>query len=469
MLRYLSPNDYGLFVIPFLIYNLLKTFQDLGSHDLIFRSSEFNVSLLQQILGFTLLISLIIIGVTFILPDKFYVLISKSFQTDRIYLWKLAPLLIITAFNLSFEIYCRKSLQFKLTAVSNLISTILGGLFGIYLAMNGFKTDSLVYKQILYVVLYFIVMLLLTKGIILPSFRIKPVWKERDFYLPLFTSQILAFASRNLDNILVGKFLGVQKLGIYDRAYKFLSTPLAQIGGIFHKVLLPILTNLNQDKSKMLRIYNLFLFLISLISFPFLFIFATLADEFVMLIFGVAWIEAIPIIQIFSIAACFQSLIGINHGIILLSNKTKQFRNLIIAFNILYYIIFLTFTTIVPDIFLLVLFYSIGTLLCGIFIFKISANYFNVSLIDIFKPLKTTILLSLFISVCGIILKIYVSIKSIFLLIIISCILLFIYAIIFRFYFKKEYFMIVTFLKNINLLNESLEINNNHNQINDNQ
>ncbi len=468
MLRYLTPHDYGLFVIPFLIYNLLKTFQDLGSHDLIFKTSEFNLGFLRQILGFTLFISIIIIGIAYILPLKFYELISRSFQTDRTYLLKLVPLLIITAFNLSFEFYCRKTIQFKLTAISNLISTVLAGLFGIYLAMNGYKTDSLLYKQILYVGLYFIAMLLLTKGLILPSFHLKSVWKERSFYLPLFTTQILAFGSRNVDNLFIGKYLGIQQLGLYDRAYKFLSTPLGQIGGTFHKVLLPILTKLSPNKSRMEAVYSNFLLMISLISFPLLFLLAALAEEFIMLFFGVAWIEAIPIIQIFSIAACYQSIIGINHGIIIINDKTIKFRNISVAFNILYFSIFLIFTAVIPHLFFLVLFYSIGTFICGIFIFKISANYFGLTVFEILKPLKIPILLSILISICVAIVKMFINIKSIILFIFISLILLFLYAIVFRFCFKKEYFKIVTFLKTVNLIDDSIENKNNPNQINGN-
>lgn len=455
MLRFLTPNDYGLFVIPFLIYNLLKTFQDLGSHDLIFRSAAFDIQFLKQILGFTLIISFLIIAIALVLPINFFALISNSFQTDKDYFIKLIPLLTFTGFNLSLEYYCRKTLQFNITAISNLSSTFLAGIFGIYLAKNGFNTDSLLYKQILFVVLYFGFAMILTKGILFPSFSVKSVWKERDFFLPLFTSQILAFGSRNLDNLFIGKYLGVEKLGLYDRAYKFLSTPLGQIGGTFHRVILPVLTKLSPDKTKMLEVFSNFLFLISLIIFPFLFLLAALAKEFVLLFFGSAWIEAIPIIQIFSIAACYQSIGGINYGIILLDNKTKYYKNLMIIFNILYFIIFILFTRFIPNLKLLVLCYSIATLFFNIYIFNIAAKYFRISLYNLVKIISIPLFLSSLLTAHLLFIKTILEINSFSRFILVAFLSLMLYFYLYLTFFKKNYIQLKSFIIKSNFLDQT--------------
>jgi O-antigen/teichoic acid export membrane protein len=429
MLKYLTPSDYGFFVIPFLVYNLLKTCQDLGSHELIFRKPDFDSKLLQQVLGFTMIISILIIITSLILPPDFFKLFSTSYKTDKLYINFLVPLLLLTGVSLSYEYYCRKTLKFHLTAVSNLFATLLSGLFGIYFAKNNFGTDSLLYKQIAYVALYIFILLTLTKVKFFPDFKIKIIWKERNFYLPLFTSQILAFSSRNLDNLLIGKYLGIEKLGVYDRAYKFLSIPISQIGNTFHRVVLPILSGNSSDRVKMLNIYLKFLYLISLILFPFLTISAILAEDIVNLIFGSSWVEAIPIIQIFSIAACYQSIGGLNYSIILIDNKTIYFKNLMIFFNILYLIIFLCFTICVPDLNLLVLCYSAATLFFNIYIFRIASKFFHISLFKIFNHISDIIINCFIIVLILLILKNYIQIDSINYLIIIYSIAYTIYII----------------------------------------
>src|SRR5690606_11592019 len=52
---------------------------------------------------------------------------------------------------------------------------------------------------------------------------IKPLWSFSAYQLGF---NFINYFSRNLDNILVGKYLGATSLGVYDKAYQLMRYPL---------------------------------------------------------------------------------------------------------------------------------------------------------------------------------------------------------------------------------------------------
>lgn len=56
-----------------------------------------------------------------------------------------------------------------------------------------------------------------------------------------FAFNIINYFSRNLDNILIGKFMGNQNLGIYSQSYQLMMYPVANLTHVITPVLHPVL------------------------------------------------------------------------------------------------------------------------------------------------------------------------------------------------------------------------------------
>ncbi|MFD6547735.1 oligosaccharide flippase family protein, partial [Bacillus cereus] len=64
---------------------------------------------------------------------------------------------------------------------------------------------------------------------------------------------ILNYWSKNIDNLLVGKFLGDVSLGYYSRAYNLMQLPVTNLNRVLSTVLFPALSSLQAEKERFRR------------------------------------------------------------------------------------------------------------------------------------------------------------------------------------------------------------------------
>ena len=65
----------------------------------------------------------------------------------------------------------------------------------------------------------------------------------------------VSFLARNLDNVLIGHFAGSVALGYYDRAYKLLLVPLANVNAPITRITVPLLSRMAGDKPRLREAY----------------------------------------------------------------------------------------------------------------------------------------------------------------------------------------------------------------------
>ncbi|MDI9894217.1 lipopolysaccharide biosynthesis protein [Rhodococcus sp. IEGM 1381] len=87
--------------------------------------------------------------------------------------------------------------------------------------------------------------------------RRRPTW-ESTKSLWGYSGHVLAFNilnywSKNIDNLLVGKFLGDVSLGYYSRAYNLMQLPVTNLNRVLSTVLFPALSSLQTEKERFRR------------------------------------------------------------------------------------------------------------------------------------------------------------------------------------------------------------------------
>src|SRR5690606_31875435 len=103
------------------------------------------------------------------------------------------------------------------------------------------------------------------------------------------------------DNIVVGRILGSQALGIYDMAYRFSMLPITEIAEIVNKVAFPVYVKISDDY---LRLKRAFLRTIGMISLFVLIVGLTLfffTEPIVRIILGERWLETVEVLQVLAI------------------------------------------------------------------------------------------------------------------------------------------------------------------------
>lgn len=133
------------------------------------------------------------------------------------------------------------------------------------------------------------------------------------------------FFARNADNVIIGRFLGAAPLGYYDRAYKLMLMPLQQINGPAGRVMIPILSRLQDDASRYRFAYLRALRILLLLTIPIVCFCITSAYELIPFLLGPQWAQASEIFVWLSVAALHQPLTATLGWLFITQARTGQF------------------------------------------------------------------------------------------------------------------------------------------------
>lgn len=112
----------------------------------------------------------------------------------------------------------------------------------------------------------------------------------------------------NLDDILVGKMLGTNLLGIYQQSYKISSLPVSEVGEIFNKVTFPIYSTIEEDKIRLKSAFLRTLGVIVLFVVPFGVLVFFFPELIVNIILGKGWEGAVPVLKVLAVFGVLKAI-----------------------------------------------------------------------------------------------------------------------------------------------------------------
>lgn len=116
---------------------------------------------------------------------------------------------------------------------------------------------------------------------------------------------ILNFANRNMDNILIGRYVSDIALGFYSQAYRLLLLPVQQINTPISSVVMPALSRLQDQPERFARFYYRALGTITFLGMPVVGFLLVDARAIIEIVLGPKWLPVVPIFQALGIAAFF--------------------------------------------------------------------------------------------------------------------------------------------------------------------
>jgi PST family polysaccharide transporter len=113
---------------------------------------------------------------------------------------------------------------------------------------------------------------------------------------------VVTYFTMYFDNALVGIFSGASALGLFERAFKLVLQPIAQITAPLGRVALPMLSRLVGNDLEYRRTWLRMLEIVLFVTTPGLLCASLLAREVVLALLGPAWLGTAPILAWLSIA-----------------------------------------------------------------------------------------------------------------------------------------------------------------------
>lgn len=321
--RLLGENDFGLMATLMVVIGLSMAFSDMGISNAIIQRKNSTKEQLSSLYWLTVFSGIAVYVVLFALSP----VISSFYKQPE--LLRLIILLSIsfpiTSFGQQFQILLQKEMHFQKISKIEIISKIVSFIGSVILAILGFGVYSLIWG-------YLISTILKTLMFVIEGFKF---WKP-NFYFKIsecrgyimfgvfqMGEKCVNYLAANMDYIIIGKFLGMQQLGIYYMAYNLVIFPLQRINPVLTNVAFPLFSKKQDDNPKLCYGYTQITSLLCYVTIPILIGLAAVAPVLVPVIMGPKWMDSIIFIQILSLLGIFKSLCNPTGSIILAKGRAE--------------------------------------------------------------------------------------------------------------------------------------------------
>lgn len=304
--RLLTPHDYGIVAVVVVFTTFFTTFSDMGLSTAIVQRKDLTKSDIDNIYTFTVYISVILMVIFY-----FFSYIIAEFYGSSVYVnvGKLLSIsLFFNALNMVPNGILNRDKKFVTIAVRTVIVYVLSAVLTIILAFLGAKYYALVAQAIFSAMFTFIWNVITTK----PKFMIKydnsGLKKVASYSIFQFAFNLLNYFSRNLDNLLAGRFIGSTQLGYYNKAYTLMQYPVSNLSGIITPVLHPILSDYQNSKEILYQKYMTILKLLMVIGVWAEAICIFAAPEIIYIMYGSNWGNSIICFKLLAISIATQMM-----------------------------------------------------------------------------------------------------------------------------------------------------------------
>ena len=297
--RLLSPDDYGTMAIVLGFMAIFQSTTQTGFPAAIIQKKDNYDTLLNTAWTVELIRFLVI----FILFNAFAPLIANYFNNNNLKLY-----IHVTSFSYLLlglrnigVVYLRKNLDFFKLFLFESTPLILRGLSTVILAFYFRNIWALIFG---YLAGNFF---LLLSSYYFHNYRPKLELNLKKFNILanfgiwILFSTIISSLRKNLLYFIIGRNIGLQKNGLFERSQTFSSLIFNDFADILWRIGFPILSKI-QSSTK--EVSNFFLRMLNtgiLFGFPITIGLYFIADELVNLFLGNQWVEIIPIVKIYSL------------------------------------------------------------------------------------------------------------------------------------------------------------------------
>lgn len=300
--RLLGPEIFGTLGLVLVFANFASSFLDFGFNSALVQQLNTSEEDYSTIFWLNIISSIVLFSTFFSLS---YIIADFYNNQNLIPLVKwISVIFILGALGKVHQTKMQRDLLFKKIFITRVTSVLISGGLGIFLAINGFEIWSLVIQILSTTLIQTILSWLISDWRPMLVFNKQTIRNTSKYSLNLSGIQIFNYWVKNLDKLLVGKFLGNSQLGLYSRSYQYSFLPLNILLAI-DNVTLPILAKYQKD---LMNLGVMFFKIINVILFPFLMLqiyLLFIAYDFVNYLLGVEWLGMIPSFRILILATIF--------------------------------------------------------------------------------------------------------------------------------------------------------------------
>lgn len=300
MSRLLTKDEFGCFAILTVVLTIFKAFSEAGIGASIIQSKSIDKTYIgtATILNLALSAILMTIGVLFANPITNFLGNRAALKIPFIIIVLTIPLYGLNSILRALMI---KELHFMKYGMMQLISYVVAAIIGVILAYCDIGLYSLIVMNAVEIIILNIILIISTK------FKFLFVWsseKAKSIFSYggwLTIENLFRNLYHQLDSLVLTQIVSTATIGAFNRPRSFLNSISTNVNSIFDVTLFPILSDINDDLSKIQSAFNKTISLLNIFSGLFAVLLFFNAHLIIEIFFGNQWVDLIPIFKILCI------------------------------------------------------------------------------------------------------------------------------------------------------------------------
>jgi PST family polysaccharide transporter len=315
--RMLAPDDFGLIAMVLSVIGISEIFRDFGLSSAAIQAKSVSKAERTNLFWANTGLGAASAAVVALCAP----LIALLYADDRV-----VPIVLALSFSFvlsgmvtQYTADMSRRLMFRKMAIIEMVSPTVALAAAVVLALLGAAYWALVVQQLLSLTVLLVLSVIAARW--LPGLPRRDV-SIRHFMrygVALFGTQVIAYLTKNIDNIAIGVAWGPTALGFYDRAYQLLMAPLRQINAPMTRVALPVLSRVHEDTPRFEHYLLRAQIVGGYVTATVFALAAGMAEDIVLIVFGEDWLPVVPIFAILALGGVLRAVSQISYWIFLAS------------------------------------------------------------------------------------------------------------------------------------------------------
>lgn len=321
--RMLMPEDFGLVAMLYIIFAISSHLVKAGFGLAVIREREIN----EQDKA-TVFYSNLIVSITLYLILWFSAPAIASFygKEELIVLTRIMGLdLLFNSFTIIQRAVLTRDLKFKLLSIAEVISGIVVIGIPLIMAYYGYGVLALAVKFILGSLMTSIILFTVNPWMPKGFININSFKKLFSFSSNVMILGIVNSISKNLHQVIIGKYFSAASLGFFNQGNTFKETIIGTLNNTVMEVTFPILSKLQEDTHRLKQGYSRIMRINSFTIFPMITLLILIAEPLIITLLGEKWRGTIVFLQILGISGYVMHLHNINLNVLKVYGKGRDY------------------------------------------------------------------------------------------------------------------------------------------------
>jgi len=329
--RLLTPKEIGIYSVSLAVIGIAQVLRDFGVGSFLIQEKNLSEAHIQTAFGFSLLIgSGLFVIVYFVAPfaGEFYGEVRMA-QTMRI---SAVSFLVLPFCTISLALL-RRGMAFNRLVIVNLIAALTGFGTTTSLAYTGFGPDSMAIGAVV--------------SNILTGIGAWIARTDRKFLLPRFSqwrtllkfgvqnsvANIVTSISVDINDLLLGKFLGLVPVAIISRAQGLMNLFHRDLMAAIQSVAFPAFAKAYRNGEPLESHYVSSVAAVTVIAWPFYGFTALFALEILRMMFGTQWDESASLVPIYCAAGAVAATFTLIPNVLIAAGRIDLFTRFTLIFQ----------------------------------------------------------------------------------------------------------------------------------------